>query len=316
MKKLTYIAERDAAFPTPCDASKASSTESSKNSEDSCPPMCGLATLNKVLAVGSPKGGAKSAAERKSLPPIAVVKVPSSDDIDEHSILDTKGGGSTMSSVSLNTVKQSNGRPPTSPRVRSPGNKTKKKSSSKENEKIRSIIMEQHDLICRLGSENKQFKESMALSQKKVTRLEKQQADQTDELNKLHLERDSLEVEAASLRDELETMKLQLLVKKFSERGPLSAKELMSGNHQEESKHQSMSPPVSFVRFHSAPEPALEQEPEPVAGCTDDLQELQAKGLEFYELVSTFSLEAPKLAAKSSGGDEEATRGRQRNRNS
>lgn len=319
-KKKTSNAARDVgAFPSPFDASNAFSREScrvraSQSNEDVYPPMCGQATLNKILAVGSPIRGAKSDVERASLLPAQnqknrtheqlaydisqmhsldtlsqtnVVKVKearakksrsrvreaSTENIKVHSMHETKEDSSSMSSISLNTDKQS----PPSPQARFP-HKTKETSSNNdnvsllENDMIRSmqdIIMQQHNFIYQLGMENRKYRGNMVLFQEQIT---------------------SLENEKAFLQEEMETMRLQLLVKTFSERG---------GQEREQSL-----PPASFIRFDSN----LPSKQKSVANSTD-LQELRARGIELYECVSKFKLEEPMstrdFGEKRGGNDEE-----------
>ena len=363
-KKKTFNAVRDGAFPSPS-TSRESSQSSSKSKGGLYPPMLGQATINKILATGSPTREAKSAVDSsvqnqkhraykplsydispmnsmdthprsnfrkmkdaRAKTSLSLVTEASVEDTNAHST--QEDSSCSMSSISLNTAKRSNGRKLSSPRGRFRRHKSKEMSSNYDsdslinNETIRpmqDIIMQQHEFIRRLGLENKQCRESMVLFQEQVTSLEKEQADQKNELQKLRLQKHSLEAEAASLREEIETMRLQLLVQKFSERGPLSAKETSTSRNQE-TKRQSLRPPSSVrVDFPLPPEQ------EPVASCTD-LQDLQAGGVEFYEFVSKFKLEEPmnskdyysskKLATKRSGKDEEeehssnsATRNRQ-----
>lgn len=310
-KKKASRATRDGAFPTPFDASYESSRESSN--DDLRRPMCGQVTLNKILAVGSPARGSKSV-ERASLLPdqsqtrgtykslpydvspmksinIRRANVDDTNDsrakksrsfeILEFPIMDdAKDDGSSISSISLNTVKQSGSRPSLKMRSK-PTEVSSNDDTLVDCEMIQSmqdIIMQQHGFIHRLGLENEQYRENMVLLQELVTSLEKEQDNQKKELQKLHVKRHSFEAEAASLREEIKTLRLQLMVKKFTGRGK-SAKGWEQGTKQAASQ-------PSFLSDHT------ELKQESFESCTE-LQEIQASGVELYEFVSNITLGKP-----------------------
>lgn len=238
-------------------------------------PMCGQATLHKILAVGSPTWSrsnerasllsvqnqtyepmpydvtpmdniysadrtkynqnfqepqpsdammyipqfnvnkAKQARAKKRLPSVTDASMEETEVLSDHDSEEAKSFSCGVSDKAA----QWNGRSPPQSRPRS----ERKEMSSKDHrieQMIRSmqvIIMQQEENINRLGSQNDQYRENMAMLQEHVMSLKKEQANQKAELQKLYFERQSFEAEATSLREELTTVRSHL-VKTNSER--------------------------------------------------------------------------------------------------